>query len=429
MLDLDSALAPIAKQNATSLTTEAFAPESRNIMIVDDSHSQLAMLGIILKKHGYTVHKASSGAQALTILETTDVPVIISDWMMPEMSGPELCAQVRKQQKDNYTYFILATVKSDMDDLVSGFDAGADDYISKPIEQRALLARLKAAFRLVKLQRDLSANRLALAKTHAELVSIHNETEKDLVAASELIASLIPEANGQCNGANIATMFQPSTHMGGDLVGYFPLNDEEIAAYVIDVSGHGVGAALLSTIVSQSLSATPGVTNCAFEETAEHTFQHCSPERVVAKLNDRHLSALASDQYFTIAYAIINRNTGEGQLCLGGHPPAIILRKSGETELVGDGGPPVALLDGVTYESVPFRLNNGDKLFLYSDGIIEEPLLEGGMLGEEGLMAIVGELANSPMERFTIELLDTLRLLTGKSVFHDDISCLLFDCP
>jgi signal transduction histidine kinase len=125
-----------------------------NIIIAEDNPVSLKLMQKMLAKENYTSHIAKDGKKALELLKSTQSRIIISDWMMPEMDGITLCREIRKNFSHTYIYIILLTSKSDIEDTVSAFDAGADDYIIKPFNPKELTARIKAGKRTIKLYDD-----------------------------------------------------------------------------------------------------------------------------------------------------------------------------------------------------------------------------------------------------------------------------------
>jgi two-component system cell cycle response regulator len=133
------------------------------ILIADDSIVSRHLLEATLRKWGYDVTVACDGAEALDLLQREDAPaLIILDWMMPGMTGLEVCRRIRQRGSEPYTYILLLTSKSQKEDLIEGMEAGADDYITKPFDQSELQVRLRAGTRLVDLQSQLLSAREAL---------------------------------------------------------------------------------------------------------------------------------------------------------------------------------------------------------------------------------------------------------------------------
>jgi two-component system, cell cycle response regulator len=152
---------------------------SVKILIADDSIVSRHLLEATLRKWGYDVLVACDGAEALDLLQREDAPgLIILDWMMPGMTGVEVCRRIRERDREPYTYILLLTSKSQKEDLIEGMEAGADDYITKPFDQNELQVRLRAGTRLVDLQAQLLKAREELREqaTHDSLTRLWNRS-------------------------------------------------------------------------------------------------------------------------------------------------------------------------------------------------------------------------------------------------------------
>lgn len=126
------------------------------VLVADDSPVSRRILEASLKKWGYDVMSVPNGSQAWEVLQRDDAPrLAILDWMMPGLSGPEVCGLVRQQRKRYYTYIILLTSRHEKEDLIAGMEAGADDYLVKPFDSSELKVRLGPGRRIVELQTKL----------------------------------------------------------------------------------------------------------------------------------------------------------------------------------------------------------------------------------------------------------------------------------
>ena len=144
------------------------------ILIADDSPATRNLLKRALEAEGFAVVLASDGREAWEVLKTPDAPrLAILDWMMPGMSGPEICARIRAQRRGEYTYMILLTARNKREDLIEGLNAGADDYLTKPLDVQQLQARLRAARRILGLERNLIAAQQQIRKAKDDLEVIH----------------------------------------------------------------------------------------------------------------------------------------------------------------------------------------------------------------------------------------------------------------
>ena len=410
-----------------STETSNQASNLKKVLVVDDSKSQRITLSALLRKSGYEVLTAEDGFQALEIIKQGPPPFIISDWVMPSMSGPELCRQIRQCYPDGNIYLILLTSKTDKADVSTGLHAGADDFLSKPLHKEELDARMVAGLRILKLQQNLLARNDQLDRTHKQLSNIHEKLEDDLKAAAKLQQVYIPPEFHEFQQWEIATIYKPCTYIGGDLVGYFPISDDEIGIYSIDVAGHGVSAALKTVMLAQSLNPYEKQTNLAFEAMPDCTMRTREPHELMSELNRRHQDDSETDQYFTMVYAIINRDTGKVRMCQAGHPNPLVLQQDGSSIFVGEGGAPVGLFSFAEYDSIEFYLQPNDHLFLFSDGITECERPDGSLWDEEGLAKMFKDQQEISLKKFPSQLIDKLSSVHGTSDFTDDISGVLIN--
>ena len=160
------------------------------VLIADDDPVSRYVLERDLTTHGYRVECVADGHQALAAAQHTEAPrLIVLDWMMPGMNGPEICATLRQHRlDDHYQYVLLLSAKSRIDDVVAGLDAGADDYLIKPFDSSELLARLRVGSRMLKLHDDLLAAQelLRFQATHDSLTGIWNRGALMQLAQAEI---------------------------------------------------------------------------------------------------------------------------------------------------------------------------------------------------------------------------------------------------
>lgn len=355
------------------------------IMIVDDSKSYRHLMAATLLKWGFNVCEAEDGQQALQKLAEQPINIVISDWEMPVMDGVALCQAIRSDDFGHYIYVILLTARQSMEDLLTGMEAGADDFLSKPVNQNQLRARLHAAERVLLLESTLEAR-------NKKLSYAYHQIESDLQAAAKLQHSFLPSHNLLLAGFEFDWMFLPSAYVSGDLLNYFPLGEQHIAFFSVDVAGHGISAAMLSLAVSREFLAGRISSQLLLHQTASGEQVPAAPHRVVEALNQRF--CLDNDQvtsYYTLIYGVINTRNGEGVLCQAGHPTPFIVRADGELCSVGDGGMPVGLFDNAEYQDTYFNLQAGDRLYLYSDGVTECENKLQELYGEQRLQALLTE--------------------------------------
>jgi two-component system NtrC family sensor kinase len=141
------------------------------VLIADDDGVSRKLLQGYLQKWGYEVVVATDGAEAWTLFQQGDFPLVITDWMMPEMDGPELIKKIRAADRPHYVYAILLSGRSQKEDIVEGMEAGADDFVNKPFDRDELHVRLRAGERILKLERALEEQNRALREAHAALLA------------------------------------------------------------------------------------------------------------------------------------------------------------------------------------------------------------------------------------------------------------------
>ena len=128
---------------------------SYSILLAEDDPISRKMLEKILVKEGFEVTLAENGKEALTLFKQRFFPIVLTDWLMPEMEGPELCKAIRNEKPEGYVYIVLLTAKDSKDDIISGLESGADDYLTKPADRAELIARLKNGLRILDLEKSL----------------------------------------------------------------------------------------------------------------------------------------------------------------------------------------------------------------------------------------------------------------------------------
>lgn len=397
------------------------------VLVVDDSRAQRGLLARYLAKWGYHVLEADSGASALELCKSNAPDLIVSDWMMPGMDGLELCQAYRALETEQYGYFILLTSKSDKEEVARGLDIGADDFLTKPVNPSELRARIQAGQRLLKTQRELTEKNRLLVDALAEVKTLYDAIDRDLLDARRLQQSLVPERVRRFSGADVSMMLQAANQVGGDLVGTFAVNESEVVIYSIDVSGHGIASALLTARIAAYFSGNSPRQNIALKMGDDGAPVMRPPERVVETLNGLILNELETEHYLTIALAHVNLRTGQTVLVQAGHPHPVLQRANGQIEHIGAGGFPVGLLPDVSFDAFEVQLYPGDRLFLGSDGITECENPAGVMLDQAGLSEVLRKNATLSGEVFFEAMMWDLNQYAGDRDFSDDVSGILLE--
>ena len=399
----------------------------RSILIVDDSKLQRKILTSLVKRWGFEVREAESGEQALEMCKDDQPDIVLSGWMMPGMNGLEFCQTFRSLPSDHYGYFIMLTSKSEQDEVTEGLRAGADDFLTKPINADELRARISAGERILDMQRELTKKNRMIGDTLDELQRVYDSLDNDLMEAKKLQESLIRERHKSFPTAELSLMLRSSGHVGGDLVGFYPAAENHLGLFAIDVSGHGISSALMTARLAGYLSASALDQNVALERLNDGTYQSLPPSKVVEILNNLVLDEMETEHYFTLLIADVNLLTGEMVLAQAGHPHPAVQRADGSVEQNGTGGFPVGLMSVITVEQFEIQLQKGDRILILSDGVTECPDPGGEMFEEDGLEKLMCDLSNVKGPAFLDALIWNLASFAETDDFPDDVSGILFE--
>lgn len=397
------------------------------ILVVDDSRVQRMLMTASLRRHGFDVVEAESGEAALEICKTQKLSLILSDWVMPGMSGPELCRALKDDPDLSYVYFILLTSKSERAEIAQGLEQGADDFLTKPVNGDELRARLKAGIRVIEMQQQLCDKNRLVGQTLAELQQLYDMIEADLQEAKKLQDGLVRDRFQDFGTGQVSLLLNSSGHVGGDLVGCFRASPSQIGLYSIDVSGHGISSALMTARLAGHLNTENPRHNIALSNTVGEFYRVIPAHEVVGRFNDLMSSVIVSDLYFTLAFAVIDLDCGMVEFCQAGHPHPVIQRRDGTVEHLGNGGLPVGLIEGAEYERIRTRLNPGDRFILTSDGVTECPAPDGSQLEEEGFTRLLGHRRGDHGLEMLEGLVTDLTKFAGTDSFPDDISLAMFE--
>ncbi|EAQ12328.1 sigma-B regulation protein RsbU (phosphoserine phosphatase) [Maritimibacter alkaliphilus HTCC2654] len=399
----------------------------RQVLVVDDSRAQRRVLVATLTRLGFDVIEAESGEEALLILGSTHIDLVLSDWMMPGMTGLELCRQFRKMPRDQYGYFILLTSKNEKGAVARGLDIGADDFLTKPISPDELRARISAGDRILRMERELNEkNRLVIA-TLDEISTLYDALDRDLVEARKMQMSLVKDKLRDFGQSQVSLLLKPSGHVGGDLVGCFDGGNGTVAIYAIDVSGHGIASALLTARIAGYLTDGTPARNVAFEAVPGQGFRMRPPDQVAQTLNELMVSELKSDLYFTMTLAYVDQGTGDVQIAQCGHPNPAVIASDGAVRFHGTGGLPIGLVTDATYETHRFKIAPGERLVLYSDGFTECRDAADEELEEGGLAQLLTKNASLRGGEFFEALTWDLDRFADGQAMPDDISSVVLD--
>lgn len=403
----------------------------RRVLLVDESRLQRRILSASLKRDGFEVDEADSATEALEVCKRQMPDLVLSDWGLADMQALEFCTAFRALPSDHYSFFVVLTVKSERDSVVKALEHGVDDFLLKPVDANELRARMTAAERISRMQRELSEKHRLITETLSELQAVHELVDKDLQAAKRFQESLVRERVVPFSKGRVSLMLQSSGHVGGDLVGHYRIDESRMGLFSIDVSGHGISSALMTARLAGYLSATSREQNIALIPSASGGYDALPPHQVIEQLNSLFLDEIETEHYFTMVLAEVDLDSGKVRLAQAGHPYPLVQRADRAVEKHGQGGLHVGLIPGAEYREFELTLGAGDRLLILSDGPIECPDESGQMLDDAGLEAMISDLAEERGEEFLQSFLWRLQEFAGEMPIPDDVSGVLleFDPP
>jgi phosphoserine phosphatase RsbU/P len=387
------------------------------ILIVDDDPLMLTLLSKFLNANGYTSYTVNNGQAALDLLAKEEIRLIITDLDMPGLNGEQLCKAIRATNFGRYIYIIMITAQIGDKTLVKAMDAGVDDYICKPLNPVELKARLSSSVRVLELESRLETRNQKLS---AALNEINLAQEEAKLALMEVLP--VPEKIG---GIYFNWLFEASSFIGGDIFDYFFAGDNHICFYLIDVSGHGVIAAMQAFTIHNDMQSSKADLQLMIAENRPLT---SILSEFASEYSFRFFNRKRNDSYFTMILGLFDIKTGEIALLQAGHPPAIYLaQNSDKAQLIGDGGMPVGIVKHAQYDVKSIQMTLGDRLCLYSDGITECENEVAEMFGEDRLVNLFLAQRDNTLNEVIMTIENDLKLWRNGNVPNDDVTCLILE--
>jgi len=379
------------------------AAEKRLLLLVDDDSENIQIVHSILKD-GYKVRVAMNGPKALELAKVEPVPdLILLDVMMPHMDGYEVCGRLKADPRTKEIPVIFLTGKTEVADETRGFEVGAVDYIHKPFSPPVVTARVRTHLML----RDA---RETIAR---QLVSINSELEM----ARQIQLSILPHQPPRVEGLEIEARYIPMSSVAGDFYDFLVLDEKHIGVLIADVSGHGLSAALIASMLQTAFAAqAPNASN---------------PAQVLSGLN-RALSGRFERHFVTAAYLFVDLEVGSVSYAGAGHPPVLLWQPTSRNvvELLENGlmlGP----FPDAEYSTVSLPLEKGNRMFLFTDGIIETRDQTGDEFGIDRLKQILESNHTLPVNGLADGVLSALSGWSEAAIGpgqSDDITLLSIAC-
>lgn len=338
------------------------------ILVADDDATSRKVLVRILSGAGFQCAEAKDGLETLKSLHAGPPSLLLLDFDMPGMDGAQVLRQLRADSDSSIAQIptIMLTGHGGEESEVLCLEAGADDFVTKPINQPVLRARIETQLRLRSMRRQLQ-------QQNDELEAWRRNLERDLAAARLTQQSLIPQKPLVLPGWDVAACYRPVIQVGGDIYGWLRMKDGRILFWIADATGHGASAALLTTL-----------TKLLFHHgTAEHT----QPAEIMEAVNKDFRSIFGARSFMTAMCVALDTVSGRASVVGAGHPPLLVARNDGRTEPIPSSAPPLGLLERSEFGEIGVDLEPGEAFFLYTDGLYganhdKNPRLSSSRLAE-----------------------------------------------
>ena len=396
--------------------THAEEPAPASILVVDDVSANLQVLSGMLKDRGYKVRPVPSGELALRAARKAPPDLILLDINMPAMNGYEVCQHLKADPALHAIPVIFISALNENLDKVKAFAVGGVDYITKPFQMEELHARVETHLKLHRLRRELEA-------ANARLAAANRRMSHDLKAAAKIQQASLPDVALRIPGVDLAWAYRPCTELAGDGLNIIPLGAGEVALCLLDVSGHGVSAALLSVTLGRLLSPPAEPSSILIGNRNHHGYDVTPPAAVADRLNQLFPYDTATEQFATLIYGVLELATGDFRYVAAGHPGPIVLSPGGPPASHDSPGAPIGLAEEPSSEH-RIRLGAGDRLFLYSDGLPDAANPAGERFGAARLLEALDRSRADPLRAALAALMDEVTRWHGGGAAEDDISIL-----
>jgi sigma-B regulation protein RsbU (phosphoserine phosphatase) len=393
----------------------ALTQHKASVLLVDDQ----PMIGEVVRRmlageDDIVFHYCKDATQAVARATEIKPTVILQDLVMPDIDGLELVRLFRENEATRETPMIVLSTKEEPKVKAEAFGLGANDYCVKLPDRLELLARIRYHSKsyIYLLQRN---------EAYKALQASQKMLAKDVAQAAKYVYSLLPD---RLKTGDIRTdwRFIPSAELGGDSFGYDWIDEDHFAFYLLDVSGHGVGAALLSVSALNALRS---------QSLPQTDFR--DPGQVLTALNKAFQMDQQNGLFFTIWYGIYHRPTRRIDYSGGGHPPALLLTgpsKEAVKQLeLESGGPMVGAVSDLEFSTSSCQVEAFGLLSLYSDGAFEVERKDGSTWPFGDFVSFMGSVERTPESTGMDGLIQYARDLSGSEEFADDLSMVEFLFP
>lgn len=393
------------------------------ILVVDDKSANVTLIEGMLRIAGYTaVHSTTDPSDVCELHRKNRYGLILLDLQMPGMDGFQVMEGLKQIEQDGYLPVLVITAQPDH--KLRALEAGAKDFVSKPFDLAELRARVHNILEVRLLHQESKDYSRALEETVRELevsrevirlktLEEQVKSEEELALAQETQQSLLPRVLPEFENYHIHAFNNPTRYVGGDFYDFLQLPSGEWMGVLADVSGKGMSAALLSSMVLGALSME-------FHSGTE-------PHEVLNRVNRLLCEKSLPYQFVTLFLFLVNPN-GSGQFISAGHNPAYLFRSAtGKIEQLVSDLFVLGMFDSATYEARTLHLCRGDMLVVYSDGLTDAQNQRQEMFGEDRLLKLIRHEAPSGSAYLHEKLLKAIEEFTEGTPQTDDVTFVIVE--
>ena len=380
-------------------------PTTGCLLVVDDDKVNRLMLGHYLVQQGHAVSYAENGRQALEILRSQPVEMVLLDIEMPEVNGYQVLEQVTADPQLREIPIIVTSALEEMDSVVKCIEMGAEDYLTKPVNKVLLQARLNAS---------LEKKRLRDQRTRLLL-----RLEREMEIARKTQQSILPVNLPEHPGYDFGALMIPARAVGGDFYEFISLDRDHLGVVIGDVADKGLPAALIMALTYSLVSVD--------------ALQADSPVDALRTVNRHLLSVNASGMFVTLLYGVLDYSTGIFQYARAGHLPPVVLEPHGQpVDIPVDRGQPLGLFEDIELDEQEFTIPPGGMALLFSDGLSEASDSQGDEFGDQRMSEVLSATQEEPSQAICEQLWLAVQTYCGDSTLQDDFTTVVlkrFDAP
>jgi len=374
------------------------------ILVVDDDATSRKMLVRTLSSAGYDCYESDNGAETLKLVHGEQPSLLLLDFDMPGLDGAEVLKRMRADRDPAVAQIpaIMLTGHGGEESEVLCLEAGADDFVTKPINTAVLRARIETQLRLRSMRRQLQ-------QQNEELEKWRNNLERDLAAARLTQQSLIPQKPPTLPGWEVAAYYRPVIQVGGDIYGWLRMRDGRILFWIADATGHGASAALLTALAKLLFYH-----GCV---------EHDAPAAIMQTVNNDFRSIFGARSFMTAMCVALDPASGRANVVGAGHPPLLIARHNGGADSIASSAPPLGLVERARFIETIVNLRRGEAFVLYTDGLFGAANGEKPRLTPEHLAKMIDPSAPSA-EALLMSMMNQAMPAASEHSLPDDVAAL-----